>query len=95
MPFTREIHLGVGRADYGDMDPDIVLSEVSDLLKGGKNNTEVVQMLRFIADSGWKGLVVVELRPSVIKQVIGGMSENDLQNAYQRIRETLFQIFDR
>lgn len=97
LPYCKEVHVGVGRADYPDMAEKANL-ELRDLLNGGRNSSEIVRMLRFIADSGWAGIVVVELRPSAIKKDYKKkifLSPNDLVDSYQRIRITLDNIFDR
>lgn len=95
LPFTREIHLGVGREDSGDMDKAQIRSEAEDLLNKGQKNTEVVEMLRSIADRGWHGLVVLEMRPSVIKSIVGSMSTDVLKSTYASIKETLYHVFDK
>lgn len=95
LPYTKEIHLGVGRIDFGRMDKEKIKGELIDLLNGGTGNTEVVQMLRMIADTGWSGLIVVEMRPSAVKEYLGSMTERDLVNTYERIRVTLHHIFER
>jgi len=95
LPYTQEIHLGIGRWDFGLADHETLREEMVDLLNGGENNTEVVQMLRMIADSGWKGLLIIEMRPSFVKEYLGSMSEKDLVETYERIRSTLYNIFDK
>jgi len=95
LPYTGEIHLGVGRWDFGSVDPKTLREEMIDLLNGGENNTEVVQMLRLIAESGWNGLLIIEMRPSFVKEYLGSMSEKDLIETYERIRSTLYNIFDK
>lgn len=99
--YTNEIHIGVGRTDYGNLPKQQILDETQDLLNGGEKNTELMQMLRFVADSGWRGLVVVELRPSAILNLQGRrrltrqLPQQELVAAYENIRETLFQTFDK
>lgn len=97
LPDCREIHIGVGRSEYPDM-IEKTNEELDDLLNGGTKNTEVVEMLRFIADKGWKGLIVIEFRPSSVKKLYGKklfLTPGDLVNSYERMRETLYQIFDK
>lgn len=93
MPYITEVHLGVGRIDYGTMESEVIREELLDLLNGGEKNTEVVRMLRYMAEAGWNGPVIIEMRPSAVKEVIGSMSENDIVSTYTRLRETLFRIF--
>lgn len=71
------------------------MEEFDDLLNGGSKNTEIIQMLRYIADSGWTGLVVVEMRPGALqeKNKFGQISQQALLDAYGRIRQTLHNIF--
>lgn len=96
LPYCREIHIGIGRTDYPDM-AESAQEELDDLLNGGQKDSEVVQMLRFIADQGWKGLMVVEFRPTSIKEEYKRklfIPPSDLVSTYGRIRETLFGIFE-
>ena len=93
LPFTHEIHLGVGRTDYGKRDKNKIKEELIDLLNGGHMNTEIVEMLRFVAQKGWKGLIIVEMRPSAVKEYLGSMSTADILDTYERIRITLHNIF--
>ncbi len=96
LPYVKEIHVGAGRTDFQTEEESS--AEILDLLNGGANDTEVVRMLRFIADKGWKGLIVLEFRPSSIKEEYGRklfVSSQDLISAYGRIRETLYSIFDK
>jgi hypothetical protein len=65
------------------------------LLDLGKRNTEVVKMLKLIAETTWRGLVVVEMRPSVVKAVTGAMSTEVLKERLASIRETLYAVFDK
>lgn len=111
LPYTREIHLGVGRWDFGLVDHEKLEDELVDLLNDGENNTEVVQMLRLVAESGWNGLIIIEMRPSFVKKYIrsesnrksksfpekylGQMSEQDLIETYERIRSTLYNTSDK
>lgn len=95
LPFTKEIHVGVGRAGDGGMDARLVVEEARDLLTGGEGNTEVIQMLKLIADAGWNGLVVVEMKPGIFREKWGRLwlSDGDLVETYQGIRETMRRIF--
>jgi len=98
LPHTKEIHIGIGRLDYGKMDPEQLKEEAMDLLTGGRKNTEVMQMLRLIADKGWNGMIVIEMRPSVYKDVMNRrflLSGNDLVDIYERVRNTLYHTLDK
>lgn len=97
LPYTHEIHVSVGRSNFGDLDPKVIKQEADDMLSGGHNNTELIKMLRLIADQGWKGRVVLEMRPSIYRETIGNkrfLTEKDLVSIYQAVRKTLYEIFD-
>jgi hypothetical protein len=68
----------LGRTDYGNVPHEQIQEELVDLLNGGTKNTEVIQILRMISDSGWKGLVVVEMRPGEIEKLLGKRSFQQL-----------------
>ena len=99
LPHTQEVHVGIGRSDYGEVPEKVVAEELWDFMHKGVYNTEIIQILRSISNSGWRGLVVLELRPHMIKQVLEqkGMqlSDKNLKIALEGIRETLYQIFDK
>lgn len=99
LPKVNEIHVGLGRADFGKLDPKIVKEELFDFLEGGSRNTEVIRMLRSVSETGWRGLVVLELRPSAIKDALGQkgfqLSRDNYKTSVERMRNTLYSIFDR
>lgn len=99
LPHTKEIHIGLGRADYGGISEDKIGDELKDFLNKGSNNTEITQMMRLVADLGWGGLVVMELRPYMIKKVLEQkgfqLTERNLQVALNGMRDTLYDIFDK
>ena len=99
LPYANEIHLGLGRSDYGGLKKMDINNELWDFMNNGKNDTEVIQMLRSIAKTGWRGLVVLELRPLAVKEVLNQkgiqLSEKNLLDSFERIRNTLHQVFDK
>lgn len=99
LPHTQEIHVGLGRSDYGEIPKKTIADELWDFMNNGVNNSEIVQMLRKISFSGWKGLVVLELRPSMIKMLLDQkgvqLTNRNLKITLEGIRETLYQIFDK
>lgn len=97
LPYTNEIHVGLGRIDYGGVPRTEIDAELWDFMNDGRQNTDVVKLLRSIAGTDWKGLVVLETRPSAIKDVLNQkgfqLSERILIDSFERIRNTLYQIF--
>jgi len=97
LPYTNEIHVGLGRIDYGGVPRTEIDAELWDFMNDGRRNTNVVRLLRSIAGTGWNGLVVLETRPSAIKDVFEQrgfeLSERNLLDSFERIRNTLYQIF--
>lgn len=98
LPYTRELHIGVGRVDETVMSADQLYKETFDILHGGKKKTELVRMLELIRDVGWRGLIITEMRPSVVRSVMNVKSlqlkKNNLVEINKRVRETLTLIFD-
>lgn len=94
---TQELHIGIGRNNDWHTNEGQVREEALDLLTGGNKNTEIVQMLHMIAQTGWGGLIVIEMRPSVYRDIMGRkffLSNTDLRGVYERVRNTLFHVLD-
>lgn len=94
LPHTKELHIGVGRTDFGNIPAEQTRDELDDLLTGGQKNTEIVQMLRMIGESGWNGLVVVEMRPNELpgKNHFGQLPKRTLIAHYEKIKQTIDQV---
>lgn len=69
LPHTKEVHISAGRTDlhYVKGMPDTE-SELKGLLDS-KGDTELLQMLRAIRESGWKGRVVTEIPAIALHQL--------------------------
>ena len=100
LPDTKELHIGIGRSDDKTTDGLTAHMEAKEMLYGSfasrYQQTDLARMLQLIHTSGWRGRVVIEMRPAVYKKIIGQkgfMTLSDLHQVYEKIRGTLKDIF--
>lgn len=101
--FIDEIHASVGRTDWPHSTAQASVNEVTALESGeDTDDTEVIAMLRLVADMGWhrsaqNGLVVVETLPSAIKQAHGTpgkmVTTTEMLQTYTKFNRTLEKLF--
>lgn len=95
LPFTREIHVSAGRVDMNAPYVD-TMQELKDLL-AGKGETDLMNMLRSIASSGWRGRIVTEIPAQALHAIRSETgrrtSMNDLIDDHKKIVDTISAIF--
>lgn len=67
LPQTREIHLGVGRADFQSSFDSML--ELRDIYVGDRM-TDIIPMLEMVRDSGWIGPIVTEIPAIAAKNLV-------------------------
>jgi len=88
LPFTREIHLGVGRRDFRGVDSQ---KELEDLYTG-EGKTDISKILELIKNNRWKGPVVTEIPVVGIRDLLGinrFVTPQEIVRVHQRIVENL------
>lgn len=95
LPYTREIHLGVGRSDF--QGPFDSMQELRDIYSG-ERKTDIVPMLELIKDSGWTGPIVTEIPATSVKNLVSDSrftTPNILISAHKQIVGSLRNIMER
>ncbi len=95
LSFTQEIHVSAGRVDIPAPNIDTI-QELRELL-AGKGNSELLQMLRTIASSGWRGRIVTEIPAialaSLRRERGPHASFNNLIEDHKQVVSTIQTIF--
>lgn len=95
LPYSSEIHVSAGRVDQNQAHIDTE-KELKDLLSA-TSHTDLPQMLKAIATSGWRGRVVTEIPAAALFALRAGRNPvstpKDLIEDHRRIVDHIKQIF--
>lgn len=92
LPHTTEIHISAGRTDIKEKIVDTE-NELRSLLNG-QGNTELIKMLKFIRDSGWRGRIVTEIPAAALRALRGKNSTLSIRDFVQDHRKIISNIQD-
>lgn len=97
LPYTKEVHLGLGRTDferYGNF-PVNSMEELHDMVFG-REKTEIKPMIRTLKDLGWNGPMVTEIPAEAFFRIAPRrqITFTDFIAQHRPIVDTVKEIFE-